>query len=62
MKAVVIRRHGGPEEARLEDLAEPHAGPGEAVLDGRDAAYVCDHFACRTPLTDPEALREGLQG
>ncbi len=29
MKAVTLRRHGGPEVLELEDLPEPQAGPGQ---------------------------------
>jgi uncharacterized protein YyaL (SSP411 family) len=43
------------------------AGADEAIplLAGRDArdeptAYVCEHYACRTPVTRPDALRDQI--
>jgi len=33
MKAVYFLKHGGPEELRFGDLAEPVAGPGEVLVD-----------------------------
>jgi uncharacterized protein YyaL (SSP411 family) len=30
------------------------------TLDGSPTAYVCEHFACRQPTTDPSVLREQL--
>ena len=33
---------------------------GRGPLDGRAAAYVCEHFACQAPVTDPDALRRLL--
>jgi len=31
-----------------------------ALVDGRPTAYVCEHFACRQPVTTPEDLREEI--
>ena len=33
---------------------------GRGLLDGRAAAYVCEHFACQAPVTDVESLRRLL--
>ncbi|MFL5767428.1 MAG: thioredoxin domain-containing protein, partial [Actinomycetota bacterium] len=49
--------------------AEPHDEPAaEAIAllrdrtmqEGRSAAYVCERFVCKLPVTDPEALAEQL--
>jgi uncharacterized protein YyaL (SSP411 family) len=33
---------------------------GRAVIDGAPTAYVCEHYACRQPVTDADALGEQL--
>jgi NADPH:quinone reductase-like Zn-dependent oxidoreductase len=38
MKAAVIRQHGGPEVLKVEDLKDPVAGPGEALVRVRACA------------------------
>jgi uncharacterized protein len=35
---------------------------GRTALDGRATAYVCERFACRMPVTEPDALERELTG
>jgi NADPH:quinone reductase-like Zn-dependent oxidoreductase len=42
MRAVVLRKHGGPEVLAVEELPEPHAGPGEVRV--RVAAVAMNHL------------------
>src|SRR5258708_10118219 len=30
------------------------------LVDGKPAAYVCEHFVCQRPVTEPEALQAAL--
>jgi uncharacterized protein YyaL (SSP411 family) len=46
---------GGPEGAE-----EPPLMRGRTTVDGRPAAYVCENFSCRMPVTEPPQLRDLL--
>jgi uncharacterized protein YyaL (SSP411 family) len=49
------------EEARRALSANLPEIAGMAQVDGRAAAYVCENYACRMPVSDPERLAELLQ-
>ncbi|MFL5896910.1 MAG: thioredoxin domain-containing protein [Solirubrobacterales bacterium] len=46
---------GGPEGSE-----KPALLAGRTALDGRPAAYVCENFTCKLPVTNPAELRELL--
>jgi uncharacterized protein YyaL (SSP411 family) len=46
---------GGPEGIERPELMHERTAVG-----GRPAAYVCEHFACRRPITDPAELTASL--
>ncbi len=33
---------------------------GQRMVDGKATAYICENFACQSPVTDPQVLRERL--
>jgi uncharacterized protein YyaL (SSP411 family) len=51
---------GGDEES--VDGGAPQLLLGRTPVDGHAAAYVCEGFACRRPVTDPEELAALLDG
>ena len=61
----VLRRRTMPASVRV--VATPGVGADltplladRTTVDGRATAYVCERFACRLPVTDPDALRAQL--
>jgi uncharacterized protein len=48
---------GGPEGSDQPPLLE-----GRTAVDGKPAAYVCENFTCRLPVTDPTDLSGELTG
>jgi uncharacterized protein YyaL (SSP411 family) len=48
---------GGP-----QGTAEPPLMAERAPVDGKAAAYVCENFTCRQPVTEPEELEASLSG
>jgi uncharacterized protein YyaL (SSP411 family) len=64
--AEVWRRYRPNQVVALAAPANGEAGTEVPLLadrptiDGRATAYVCEHFACRQPVTAPEALAEQL--
>jgi hypothetical protein len=44
-----------------EELPSGHPASGKGLVEGRPAAYVCEGPVCSLPLTDPQALTEGLR-
>ena len=63
----VVRRRFRPTAVvagmRAGDAEAQEAVPllrGREPVDGRPAAYVCENFTCRMPVTDPEELEREL--
>jgi len=46
----------------VEGTERPELMAGRTAVEGRAAAYVCENFACRMPVTEPEELAAALGG
>jgi uncharacterized protein YyaL (SSP411 family) len=46
---------GGPEGSERPELLRERP-----AVEGKPAAYVCEHFACKSPVTDPQELAAAL--
>jgi uncharacterized protein YyaL (SSP411 family) len=56
---VLLLAEGGDGQRYLEEKLE--ALRGMKPVDGKPAAYVCENFTCKAPVTDPKALGELLR-
>jgi uncharacterized protein YyaL (SSP411 family) len=55
---VLLLAEGGEGQRYLEEKLE--ALRGMKLIDAKAAAYVCENFTCKAPVTDPKALAEIL--
>jgi hypothetical protein len=47
---------GGPEGSERPELLRERP-----TVEGKPAAYVCEHFACKAPVTEPYELEAALR-
>jgi len=57
---ILLRADGSEGQRYLEETLE--ALRGMKPIDGQPAAYVCENFTCKAPVTSPEALGALLRG
>jgi uncharacterized protein YyaL (SSP411 family) len=55
---VLLLADGDESQRYLEEKLE--ALRGMKPIDGKPAAYVCENFTCKAPVTDPEKLGDLL--
>ena len=63
--AAVVRARLRPHvvlAAGVEGAERPELMLGRTAVEGRAAAYVCENFVCRRPVTEPAALEQALSG
>jgi len=53
-KKILILADGGEGQKFFSEKNE--AIPAMSPIDGKSAAYVCENFTCKAPVTDPKAL------
>ncbi|MFN2623063.1 MAG: thioredoxin domain-containing protein [Chthoniobacterales bacterium] len=56
---VLLLADGGDSQRYLEEKLE--ALRGMKPIDGKPAAYVCENFTCKAPVTDPKGLGQLLE-
>jgi uncharacterized protein len=57
---VLAGGEGAPTAGGSEPLAAVPLLEGREPVDGHAAAYVCEHFVCKAPVSKPEELRAAL--
>lgn len=55
---ILLLAEGGEGQSYLEEKLE--ALRGMRPVNGEAAAYICENFTCKAPVTDPKALGELL--
>jgi uncharacterized protein YyaL (SSP411 family) len=56
---ILLLADGGEGQRFLEEKLE--ALRGMKPVNGKPAAYICENFTCKAPVTDPKALGELLR-